>query len=97
MPKIITKFVVIITILKESIKTAHKDYSAFQKCLNLCRSHCNIEIKKNVEDLARQTPFSYFDILPIYKQLDEDKEKTLRTINFCVRTGRSLRAYNIVC
>jgi hypothetical protein len=91
MPKTITKLIGIATTFKETIRNMFRDYSALQPSLSLFHPYYHIENVKDIEDIAKQVPFSYFDILPLYERLGKDKEKTLRIVNIYASRGLPLR------
>ena len=88
--KISTKNIIIATIFKKAIKSIFRDYQAQQLPLSLMHPYYHIENVKDVEDIAKQVPYSYFDIFPLYERLGENKEKTLRAVNICAASNSPL-------
>lgn len=75
---------------------AYKKYyllSARRDGFSIFHPYFHMEINKDVKDIAIQTPFSYFDVLPLYERLGKNKERTLRAVNICITRNLPLHTY----
>jgi hypothetical protein len=76
--------------LKRSVKNTLKEYFAERAMFSALHPYHDIKINEDVAEIARQSPFSYFDILPLYKDLNNDKAITLRAVDFCISSNLPL-------
>jgi hypothetical protein len=90
LPKTIINSVEAFRALKQCAKNALKAYFVERAMFSILHPYRSIEINDDVADIAKQTPFSYFDILPLYEDLNNDKARTLRAVDFCMSNNLPL-------